>query len=196
MTPDEFRRAGHEAVEWLASYMENLESYPVLSPLEPGQVRERLPASPPDQPERWEDILADLDEVVMPGITHWQSPSFFAYFPANTSGPAILGDLISAGLGAQGMLWSTSPALTEVETHVLDWLVEMCGLPERFSSRSDGGGVIQDSASSSTLTALIAARERATHGQANRHGPRGDLTVYTSIHGHSSIDKGVRIAGY
>ena len=196
VTPEEFRKAGHSAVEWIAAYMENVGEYPVLSRLSPGDVAARLPDSPPESGEPWEAVMADLDEVVMPGITHWQSPGFFAYFPANASGPSILGDLISSGLGAQGMLWATSPALTEVETKVLDWLVEMCGLPDRFSSKAKGGGVIQDSASSATLTALLAARERATHGQANRHGTGGDLTVYTSVHGHSSIDKGVRIAGY
>ena len=196
MTPEEFRPAGHAAIDWIADYMKTVGEFPVLSKVEPGEIRDRLPSSPPEVGEPWEAVLADLDEVILPGITHWQSPGFFAYFPANSSGPAVLGDLLSSGLGVQGMLWATSPAATELETHVLDWLVDMCGLPEKFSSRSAGGGVIHDSASSATLVALLAARERATHGQANRHGAGGDLTVYTSVHGHSSIDKAVRIAGY
>jgi aromatic-L-amino-acid/L-tryptophan decarboxylase len=195
MTPAEFRRAAHDTVDWVADYLERVEEFPVLSRVEPGEIRSGLPADPPAAGEPWDRILGDLDELILPGVTHWQSPDFFAFFPANSSGPAVLGDLVSSGLGVQGMLWATSPACTELETHVLDWLVEMCGLPERFSSTSKGGGVIQDSASSATLVALLAARERATHGQANRHGAGGDLTVYTSVHGHSSIDKAVRIAG-
>jgi aromatic-L-amino-acid/L-tryptophan decarboxylase len=195
MTPAEFRRAAHETVDWVADYLERVEEFPVLSRVEPGEIRSGFPADPPAAGEPWDRILGDLDELILPGVTHWQSPDFFAFFPANSSGPAVLGDLVSSGLGVQGMLWATSPACTELETHVLDWLVEMCGLPERFSSTSKGGGVIQDSASSATLVALLAARERATHGQANRHGAGGDLTVYTSVHGHSSIDKAVRIAG-
>ncbi len=196
MNPEEFRQAGHAAIDWIADYMKTVGEMPVLSRVEPGEIRHKLPSSPPVTGESWESVLGDLEEVILPGITHWQSPGFFAYFPANASGPAVLGDLISSGLGVQGMLWATSPAATELETHVLDWLVEMCGLPGRFSSASAGGGVIHDSASSATLVALLAARERATHGQANRHGAGGDLTVYTSVHGHSSIDKAVRIAGY
>ena len=140
-------------------------------------------------------MLRDLDEIVLPGITHWQSPRFFAYFPANASGPSILGDLVASGLGVQGMLWQTSPACTEVETHVLDWLVRMLDLPARFLSTSDGGGVIQDTASSSALCALVAARERATAGRTGREGGDGTLTAYTSTQAHSSIEKGVRIAG-
>lgn len=196
MNPTEFRRAGHATVDWIADYMQQVGDYPVLSQVQPGEVRAALPASPPDAPEPWSDILDDVTKLILPGVTHWQSPSFFAFFPANSTGPGILGDLVSSGLGLQGMLWATSPAATELETHVLDWLVEICGLPERFMSTSKGGGVIQDSASSATLVALLAARERATHGQANRHGTGGDLAVYTSEHGHSSIDKAVRIAGF
>ncbi|CAN5845109.1 pyridoxal-dependent decarboxylase [soil metagenome] len=196
MTPEEFRQAGHAAVDWVADYLQRVEIYPVLSQAKPGELRSALPSTPPSRPESWPTILADVDRVIMPGITHWQSPNFYAFFPANTSGPAIIGDLVSSGLGAQGMLWATSPACTELETHVLDWLVEMCGLPDRFASDSKGGGVIHDSASSATLVAALAARERATHGQANRHGSGGDLTAYTSVHGHSSVDKAVKIAGY
>ena len=203
MTPDEFRRCGTALVERIARYMEEVERYPVLSRAEPGSVRARLPRAAPEQGEPFADVLRDIDEIVLPGLTHWQSPNFFAYFPANASGPAILGDLLSAGLGVQGMLWATSPACTELETHVLDWLVDLLGLPEGFRSTAAGGGVIQDSASSSTLTALIAAREQASAGAANEHGvgrgPAGAaerrLTVYTSRHAHSSIEKGVKIAG-
>ncbi|HVS01775.1 MAG TPA: pyridoxal-dependent decarboxylase, partial [Thermoanaerobaculia bacterium] len=195
MTPDEFRRYGGEVVEWLARYMERVEALPVLSRVAPGEVRGRLPAAPPRTGEPFAAVLPDLEEVILPGLTHWQHPGFFAYFPSNTSGPSILGELLSAGLAVQGMLWSTSPACTELETHVLDWLVDMLGLPRRFLSHGPGGGVIQDTASSATLCALLAARERATGGAANRHGVAGDLTCYASEEAHSSVDKAVRIAG-
>jgi len=195
MTPDEFRQAGYAAVDWVASYMERLEELPVLSQVAPGEIRSRLPARPPDQGEPFEAILGDLDGVVLPGITHWQSPSFFGYFPGNASGPAILGDLISSGIGAQGMLWSTSPACTELETHVLDWLADMLGLPERFKSSSAGGGVVQDTASSAVLCAVIAARERATNGSSNATGVDRTFTAYTSSQAHSSIVKAVGAAG-
>ena len=204
MTPAEFRRCGHALVDRIARYMEELESYPVLSRARPGSIRERLPPSAPEHGEPFSDVLRDVDEIIMPGLTHWQSPNFFAYFPANASGPSILGDLLSSGLGVQGMLWSTSPACTELETHVLDWLVDLLGLPDRFRSSAHGGGVIQDTASSSTLTALLAARERAVSGAGKgRRGPESDsphgfqsrLTVYTSKHAHSSVEKGARIAG-
>ena len=203
MTPGEFRRCGHAVVERIARYMEEIERYPVLSQVEPGSIRERLPHAAPEHGEPFSDVLRDIDEIVMPGITHWQSPNFFAYFPANASGPSILGDLLSSGLGVQGMLWATSPACTELETHVLDWLVDLLGLPDRFRSATAGGGVVQDTASSSALTALLAARERASAGSVNEHGvgfgpDRGSpqrLTVYTSRHAHSSIEKAVKIAG-
>src|SRR3990170_6473928 len=160
MTPEEFRRYGRAVIDWIASYMERVEEFPVLSPLQPGEIRSRLPEHPPERGESWELIMKDLTDVILPGVTHWQSPNFFAFFPANVSGPSILGELVSAGLGVQGMLWATSPAATELETHVLDWMVEMLGLPEGFLSSSSGGGVIQDSASSATLCAVLAARER------------------------------------
>jgi aromatic-L-amino-acid/L-tryptophan decarboxylase len=195
MTPDEFRRWGHETVEWVAGYLERIDEFPVLSRVAPGEVRAALPAAPPERGEPFGAVLRDLDEVILPGITHWQSPSFFAYFPANASGPSILGELLSAGLGVQGMLWSTSPACTELETHVLDWLVDLCGLPERFRSTGAGGGVIQDSASSAVLCALVAARERATDGAGNRSGVDRRLGVYATSQTHSSLEKAVRIAG-
>src|SRR2546428_655739 len=172
MTPEEFRRHGGQTVDWVAGYLERLEGLPVLPEVAPGDVRASLPLAPPEAGEPFQDILADLDRVVVPGITHWQSPNFFAYFPANASGPAILADLVSSGLGVQGMLWATSPACTELETHMLDWLIDLLELPDRF--RSDGagagGGVIQDTASSASLCALLAARERATGFPSNQNG--------------------------
>ncbi len=186
MSPDEFRKQGTALIEWIARYMEDVESYPVKSRLAPGEVRAALPAHPPETGEPFEAMMADVDRIVMPGITHWQSPAFHAYFPCNASGPGILGELLSAGLGVQGMLWATSPACTELEIHVLDWCAEMLGLPEAFRSSSTGGGVIQDSASSATLCAILAARERAG---------KGGLVAYTSTQGHSSVQKGARIAG-
>src|SRR5215468_8069081 len=146
MTPDEFRRCGHAVVDWIADYHSRIESFPVLSRSAPGQIRAGLPAAPPEQGESFEAILGDIDGL-LPGITHWQSPNFFAYFPSNASFPSMLGELLSAGLAVQGMLWATSPACTELETHVLDWLAGMLGLPEKFRSGSSGGGVIQDTAS-------------------------------------------------
>jgi aromatic-L-amino-acid decarboxylase len=140
-------------------------------------------------------MLNDIERVILPGITHWQSPNFFAFFPANASGPSVLGELLSAGLGVQGMLWATSPACTELETHVLDWVVELLDLPSRFRSTSSGGGVIQDTASSATLCALLAARERATSGESNSEGLRQRLTVYASGQAHSSVEKAVRVSG-
>jgi aromatic-L-amino-acid decarboxylase len=195
MTPEEFRRQGHAAVDWIARYMEEIESRPVLSQVRPGEVRAQLPAHPPAEGESFDDVLRDLDEIILPGVTHWQSPGFFAYFPANASGPAILGDLISSGLGVQGMLWATSPACTELETHVLDWLVEMLALPETFLSSSNGGGVLQDTASSASLCALLAAREKATDFETNEHGVDRALVAYTSNQAHSSLEKAVKIAG-
>jgi aromatic-L-amino-acid/L-tryptophan decarboxylase len=195
MSAEDFRRFGHSLVDWIADYHERVESYPVLSRVQPGDIRATLPPHAPAQGEPFEKILADIEKVIMPGITHWQSPNFYAFFPCNASGPAILGDLLSSGLGVQGMLWSTSPACTELETHVLDWLVPMLGLPEKFLSTSSGGGVIQDTASSASLCALLAARERATNFTSNRRGGDGRLVAYTSSQAHSSVEKDVKIAG-
>jgi aromatic-L-amino-acid decarboxylase len=189
-TPDEFRRHGHEVVEWVARYLETVEQHPVQSPVAPGWVREQLPASPPEAPQPFADVLADLDRVVVPGLTHWQHPGWFAYFPTGASGPSVLADLVSSGLGVQGMLWSTSPACTELETHVLDWMAELLGLPDRFRSDGPGGGVIEESASGATLCALLAARWRAAGD-----GPFGHLRAYATDQAHSSIEKAVRIAG-
>lgn len=195
MTPEEFRRYGRAVVDWIADYQERVESFPVKSKVAPGEVRALLPSRAPEQGEPFENILRDIDRIILPGITHWQSPNFFAYFPANSSGPAVLGELLSAGLGVQGMIWATSPACTELETHVLDWLVEMLGLPQQFLSSGKGGGVIQDTASSSALCALLAARERTTNFASNARGCDGRLTAYTSSQAHSSIEKAVKIAG-
>jgi aromatic-L-amino-acid decarboxylase len=195
MTPDQFRRYGRAVVDWIADYYERIESFPVLSQVEPGRIRASLPTDPPEQGESFEEILRDVEDLILPGITHWQSPSFFAYFPANASGPSMLGELLSAGLGVQGMLWATSPACTELETHVLDWLADMLGLPAKFRSDGTGGGVIQDSASSASLCALLAARERATGHTSNERGADGRLTVYASTQTHSSVEKAVMIAG-
>jgi aromatic-L-amino-acid decarboxylase len=195
MSPEEFRRWGHAVIDWIADYQQNVERYPVLSPAKPGEIRAKLPADPPVRGEDFTAMLADMQRVVIPGITHWQSPNFYAYFPSNNSGPSILGDLLSSGIGVQGMLWATSPACTEVETHVLDWLVKMLDLPERFLSSSAGGGVIQDTASSASLCALLAARERATNFRTNMKGCDGSLVAYTSTQTHSSIEKAMKIAG-
>jgi len=195
MRPDEFRRHGHAMVDWIADYYARIESFPVLSQAEPGQIRASLPADPPVKGEPFPAILADIEKLILPGITHWQSPNFYAYFPSNASGPAILGDLLSSGLDVQGMLWATSPACTELETHVLDWLVHMLDLPQKFLSTSSGGGVIQDTASSASLCALLAARERATNFASNRYGCDGKLVGYTSLQAHSSLEKGAQVAG-
>ncbi len=195
MTTDEFRKQGKALIDWIADYYDNIESFPVLSQVSPGDVSKALPADAPIKGESFEQMMADVEQIVLPGITHWQSPNFYAYFPSNTSGPAILGELLSAGLGVQGMLWATSPACTELETRVLDWLVDMMALPASFKSTSTGGGVIQDTASSAALCALLAGREQATVFESNKMGVDGTLVVYTSSQAHSSIEKGAKIAG-
>ena len=192
MTPDEFRRLGHDFVDWVASYWERVGDLPVGSPLEPGDVLAGLPPAPPEVGTGLGGMLGDLDRHVLPGLTHWQHPSFFAFFPANTSGPGVLADLVSSGLGVNGMNWSTSPACTEVEMLVLDWFVDLLSLPDHFRHGADGpgGGVLQDSASSSTLCTILAARNRATPG-----GDLSTLRVYASDQAHSSVVKGARVAG-
>jgi aromatic-L-amino-acid decarboxylase len=196
MTPDEFRQYGRQVVDWIADYHERIETFPVLSQVAPGEVRAALPAEAPEHGEPFADVLRDLDEVILPGITHWQHPSFFAYFPANASGPAILGDLLASGLGVQGMLWATSPAATELEAHVLDWLAALLDLPGRFRSDAAGGGVIQHSASDAVLVALLAGLHRVSAGRTERYGvAAGRFTVYTSGQTHSSVEKACRIAG-
>jgi aromatic-L-amino-acid/L-tryptophan decarboxylase len=195
MSPDEFRKQGKQMIDWIADYYENVENHPVLSQVKPGEIKSQLPEAPPAESETMEQIMADVNSIIMPGITHWQSPSFFAYFPSNSSGPSVLGDLLSSGLGVQGMLWATSPACTELETRVLDWLAEMLQLPEKFRSTSVGGAVIQDTASSAALSAVLAAREKKTNFQTNDTGSLGNLVAYVSGHTHSSLEKAIKIAG-
>lgn len=190
-----FRQAGHQLIDWIADYYQRVESLPVMSRAKPGEIRAALPSTPPQQGETFAVMMQDVENIIVPGLTHWQSPNFFAFFPANTSGPSVLGELLSAGLGVQGMLWQTSPACTELETHVLDWLVDMLALPQKFKSTGAGGGVIQDTASNSALCAILAARERATQSASNERGCDGRLVAYTSNQAHSSIEKAVKIAG-
>lgn len=190
MDRDVFRKFGHEFVDWLADYFDNVEQYPVVSRLKPGEIKAALPANPPITAEPQEAIFRDFKEVILPGITHWQHPGWFGYFPANNSPASVLAELLSAGLGVQGMVWQTSPAAAELEELVLDWLRQMIGLPAGFS------GVIQDTASTATLCALLSARERATDFRSNQQGLKEPLIVYASDQTHSSIEKGVKIAGY
>ncbi len=189
MSTDDFRRYGYEVIDWIADYLESVGDRSIVSEAKPGEIRAMMPGVAPERSEPFDAILRDLDEIVMPGITHWQSPGWFAYFPANTSPPSILGELVAAGLGVQGMLWSTSPAATEIEEVVVDWLVDLLGLPEAWKTTGPGGGVIQMSASDSTHTALVVARERAV-------GEAGKMVVYASEQAHSSVEKGARVAGY
>ncbi len=190
MKNEDFRRFGHEFVDWIADYFDHVEDYPVLSPLAPGEVRKSIPAVPPDRGEDMEAIFRDFREIVLPGMAHWQHPGWFAYFPANNSPASVLGEMLTAGLGAQCMVWKTSPAAAELEEAVLDWLAQMIGLPPGLAA------VIQDTASTATLCALLSARERATGLGSNEDGHRMPLTVYASEEAHSSVEKGVKIAGF
>jgi aromatic-L-amino-acid/L-tryptophan decarboxylase len=191
MSPDEFRKNAHALVEWMASYLENVEKYPVKSANKPGHVFNDLPDSPPFEAEPFEDFMRDVDEKIMPGITHWQSPSFFAYFPANSSPPSVLAEMITATLGAQCMNWETSPAAAELEEKMMNWLRQMTGLPEYLE------GVIQDSASAATLAAIITAREKASAFEINETGAFSApvMRVYCSEQAHSSVEKAVKICG-
>ena len=193
-----FRRAGHALIDWIVESRETIGDRSVAHLPVPGAIRAMMPDRAPERGEPIAQILGDLDRVLMPGIVHWQHPGWFAYFPANSSYESILGELASAGLGVQGMLWSTSPACTELETHVLDWLVHALALPERFLSTGRGGGVLQDTASSAVLVALVAARERATSFASDARGlatVARNIVVYTSDQAHSSVEKAARIAG-
>ncbi len=191
MDSEEFRSHAHAFVDWMADYSANVGSYPVRAQVEPGAIAARLADAAPETGESMEAIFADFERVVMPGITHWQHPSFFAYFPANASPPSVLAEMLTASLGAQCMLWQTSPAATEMETRVLDWLRQMIGLPVGFA------GVIQDTASAATLCALLTARERHTNWRSNETGLAGGevFTAYCSAEAHSSVEKAARIAG-
>ena len=182
MQPDEFRRHGHQLVDWMADYFAHVGDLPVTPAVQPGDVRRRLPADPPAAGEPFDALFGDFREIILPGMTHWNHPGWFAYFPGNNSAPSVLGEMLTATMGAQCMSWATSPAATELEQVVMDWLRRMIGLPAGFT------GVIQDTASTATLVALISARERA--------GPGARLTGYASREAHSSIDKGARLAGY
>jgi aromatic-L-amino-acid decarboxylase len=188
-----FRKLGHELVGWVADYRERLERLPVMSPAQPGEIRARFSKEPPRTGGGLPQALARLDQDVLPGITHWNHPSFFAYFPSNTSYASILADLVAAGLGVQGMSWQTSPAATEVEEVVMEWLRQMVGLSPAWT------GVVHDTASTATLCALLCARERASGFSQNGPGlqaGRPPLVVYASSQGHSSIEKGALLAGF
>ncbi len=196
MDIETFRRQAHEMVDWMADYLDTVEEYPVRAQTRPGEIAARIPETPPDGPEPMERIFADFQADILPGVTHWQHPSFFAYFPANASPPSVLAEMLTATLGVNCMLWQTSPAGTELETRMMDWLRQMIGLPQGFH------GVIQDTASGATLCALLTARERATNWRANTDGLGalgGDgtrLAAYVSEEAHSSIEKDAMIAGY
>ncbi len=192
---EELRRHGYAVVDWLVEHLARLEELAVQPAVAPGEVRALLPGTAPEHGEPFAAVLADLQRIVVPRVTQWQHPGFFAYFPGNASPPSMLADLVSSGLGVQGMLWSTGPAATEVEQHVLDWLVDLLDLPPAFRFDAAGGGAIQESASSATLVALLAAREQATGGDTNARGMGRPLAVYASEHAHSSLEKAVRIAG-
>ena len=191
MEIEEFRAHAHELVDRMADYMTGVEALPVRAQVKPGEIAAKLPLAPPTAPEPMDAIMADFKQDILPGMTHWQHPRFFAYFPANSSPSSVLAEMLTATLGAQGMLWQTSPAATEMETRVIDWVRQMIGLPEGFH------GVIQDSASSAILCAILTARERATGWQANEAGLAGgpEIVVYTSVQTHSATEKGVKIAG-
>ena len=191
MSPDEFRKHAHELVEWMAGYMENVEILPVKSSVQPREIFDKIPDKPPLYPESFDSLMKDFNEIVMPGITHWQNPNFFAYFPANTSPASILAEMLIATLGAQCMIWETSPAATELEEKMMIWLKELTGLPSGFE------GVIQDSASTATLTAILTAREKSTGFSSNIEGleKTGILKIYCSEQTHSSVEKAVKISG-
>jgi len=190
MDKEDFRKFGYQFIDWIADYFDEIKTLPVLSRVKPGDIIDKLPSEPPEKGESMEKLFQDFKEIILPGITHWQHPCWFAYFPANNSPPSILAELLTAGLGAQCMIWQTSPAAAELEEIVLEWLRKILGLPEGMA------GVIQDSASTATLCALLTAREKITDYKANQKGLKKPLVVYASEETHSSIEKGVKIAGY
>ncbi|MFO0879606.1 MAG: pyridoxal-dependent decarboxylase [Gemmataceae bacterium] len=193
MTPDEFRALGHRLIDWLADYRTTLEQRPVRPASVPGECRAGFPTTPPDQPTPPEVLLADLDRLILPHLTHWQHPSFFGYFPANAEPASVLGDLLSTGLGVLGLSWQACPALTEVEDVVLDWCRQLVGLSDAWQ------GVIQDTASTSTLVALLCARERSTRYSSDRGGLQEverPQIVYLTEQSHSSVDKAALLAGF
>jgi aromatic-L-amino-acid decarboxylase len=193
MDAEEFRRIGHQLIDLIADYRANVSDLPVMSPLEPGAVRAQLPTTPPENPEPFDTIFRDLEQIIMPGLSHWQHPHFFGYFPANAHLASVLGDYLSSGLGVLGLSWQSSPALTELEEVTTDWMRQMVGLSAAWS------GVIQDTASSSTLVALICARERVSNYALARQGLQGEphpLTIYASEQSHSSVQKAALLAGF
>ncbi|MDQ3207444.1 MAG: pyridoxal-dependent decarboxylase [Gemmatimonadota bacterium] len=193
MSPDDFRRHGHQLVDWMADYMRDVGSLPVTPAVRPGDILRQLPPSAPGKGEAFDVLFQDFIRIVLPGMTHWNHPGWFAYFPGNNSPPSILAEMLTATLGAQCMSWATSPAATELEQVTMEWLRQMIGLPEGFV------GVIQDTASTASLVALLSARERATDHSAGFTGLAGTgtrLTVYASGEAHSSIEKGVKLAGF
>ncbi|HUK30951.1 MAG TPA: pyridoxal-dependent decarboxylase [Candidatus Acidoferrum sp.] len=193
MTPEEFRKYGHQLIDWIADYREGMEARPVMARTAPGEVRAMLPAHPPENPDRFDAIFSDLDRIVLPGLSLWHHPRFFGYFPCNGTLSSILGDYISSGLGVLGLSWQSSPALTEVEEVMTDWLRQMVGLSDKWS------GVIQDTASTSTLLALICARERTSNYSLAGGGLQSEenpLTIYVSAHSHSSVEKAALLAGF
>ena len=193
MTPEEFRVAGHVLIDWIADHRANIPDLPVAAQVRPGEVRDALPARAPETPEPFADVLADLDRVVVPGVTQTQHPGFYGWFPSNASLASLLGDIASGGIGALGITWQSAPALTEVEQVVTDWLRELCGLSPEWR------GAIQDTASTACLVAMLAARERASDGSEHRGGLQSldaPLVAYTSPHAHSSVPKAALLAGY
>src|SRR5712691_1189499 len=193
MTPEEFRKYGYRVVDWIADYRGKVSKLPVMARTGPGEVKARLPCDPPDTAEPFDQIFRDLDEIILPVFPHWQHPRFFGYFPSNASLASVLGDYLSTGLGVLGLSWQASPALTELEEVVCDWMRQLVGLAPAWS------GVIQDTASTCTLVSLICARERATNYALSRGGLQGEpkaLVVYTSAHSHSSVDKAALLAGF
>ncbi|HLF34521.1 MAG TPA: aminotransferase class I/II-fold pyridoxal phosphate-dependent enzyme [Cyclobacteriaceae bacterium] len=186
----EFRQFAHEVADWMANYLQNVDQYPVKSQVQPGDILQQIPEYPPENEEPMNNIFNDFKRIIIPGISHWQSPNWFAYFQANSSYPSILAEMITATLGAQCMVWETSPAAAELEERMMQWLKNLTGLPENFE------GVIQDTASTSTLCAILTAREKASEFGINKSGfPATRYRVYCSLEAHSSIDKAVRISG-
>ncbi len=193
MTPEEFRAEGHRLIDWIADYRATLHGRPVMARTEPGEIRAALPGEPPDEAESFDAIVRDLDAILVPGLTHWQHPAFFGYFPSNAPLSSVLGDFLSTGLGVLGLSWEACPALTELEEIVADWMRQMVALPDTFR------GAIQDTASTSTLLALISARERSTDYGLARGGLQEEekpLVVYTSSEAHSSVGKAALLAGF
>jgi glutamate/tyrosine decarboxylase-like PLP-dependent enzyme len=193
MTPDEFRAAGHRLVDWLADYRLRVAEFPVMARTAPGEIKAQLPAEPPDEPQPFDQVLEDLEKIVLPGLSHWQHPRFFGYFPSNGLLASVLGDFASTGLGVLGLSWQSSPALTEVEEVVTDWMRQMSGLSSAWS------GVIQDTASTCTLVALLCARERGSNYSLGRGGLQAEkqpMVVYTSAQSHSSVEKAALLAGF